>query len=338
MKLVLGVLIVCAALSASANTCETLFFLDKTVKQTRSEMTPQEKVDAINNDRYDAAFDGKIRAEYVPEFKTIRQFSVSGRIPSDAKVRVLVTHGSGAVYSHSDAMRSLIRSLGEDKGLAKPSSNISRLREYENFTKVALEAIDLPFHGQGNRHESLRNKEDVTQYLIRYLKQMKAETPHLPLVVFGRSSSPSLFIEILTREPGLIDGVINMSPVVPLTKEIVTEGTRLALEMAAKGEFPVYPEGLHWIDNLLLNTKWDETSLNGKPALFLTGKADWEVTDVERNFMARLAQDHANVRHIDIPGAGHDVFRENKINNDKQVLQTLKSVQDFLADMAKSKQ
>lgn len=336
MRLLVGLFVVCVCAQAQANTiCDNLFQNIEELKRVRSELTAQEKIDAINNDRYDAAYDGKIRAEYLPEFNTIRQFSISGRMPNDAKVRVLLTHGAGAIYSHSDAMRPLVRWLGEGKGLAKPSSNVSKLREHETFTKVAIEAIDLPFHGKGSRDEKLHNKEEVTAYLIRYLKQMKAETPHLPLVVFGRSSSPSLFIDILSREPDLIDGMIAMSPVIPLNPEIVREGTRLALEMAEKGLFPVYPEGLNWVDNLLMQVHWHEKSLNGKPALFLTGKDDWEVVDLERNLMARVAAENSNVRYIDIPGAGHDVFRETKINNDKQVLQTLKAVEDFLSEMAK---
>lgn len=339
MRLLAGVLIACASLNVYASECGSIFeskdSSDK--KQNREELSSQEKVDAINNGVYDAAFDGKLKAEFVPDFNTIRQFPASGRIPADAKVRVLLSHGAGATYSHSDAMRSLIRSLGEEKGLAKPSSNISKIREYDKFTKVAIEAIDLPFHGKGSRDASLHDKEAVTAYLTRYLKQMKAETPHLPIVVFGRSSSPSLYIDILSREPNLIDGVINMSPVIPLTREIVTEGTQKAYEMAAQGSFAIHKEGLDWVDNLLLQTNWNEKSLNGKPALFLTGKEDWEVTTLERNFMAKLAQDQSNVRYIDLPGAGHDVFRETKINNDKQVLETLKAVEDFLFEIANTK-
>lgn len=340
MRILLCTVVLCISINVHANNCRSLFEPVSThqeIKQTRSELTALQKVEAINQDRYDQAFDGKIRADYIPEFDTIRQYSVSGRIPHDAKVRVLVTHGSGAIYSHSDAMRQVIRWLGEEKGMAKPSSNISKIREYENFTKVALEAIDLPFHGKGSRAENLRDKDEVSRYLERYLIQMKAETPHLPIVVFGRSSSPSLFIEILTRNPSLIDAVIFMSPVVPLNRQIVIDGTRKALEMAEKGEFAVYPEGLAWIDNILLNTRWDENSLNGKPALFLTGRDDWEVVDIERNYMTKMAETHSNVRHIDIPGAGHDVFRQTKVNTDKQVLETLKAIEDFLAEVARSK-
>ncbi len=340
MRILLCTAVLCISINVYADFCSSLFrpiSNHQDIKQTRAELTALEKVEAINQDRYDQAFDGKIRADYIPEFDTIRQYSVSGRIPSDAKVRVLVTHGSGAIYSHSDAMRQVIRWLGEDKGLAKLSSNISKIREYPNFTKVAIEAIDLPFHGKGSRAENLRDKDEVSKYLERYLIHMKEETPHLPIVVFGRSSSPSLFIEILTRNPSLIDAVIFMSPVVPLNREIVMEGTRKALEMAEKGEFAVYPEGLAWIDNILLNTRWNENSLNHKPALFLTGREDWEVVDIERNFMSTLAQKHSNVRHIDIPGAGHDVFRQTKINTDKQVLETLKAIEDFLAEVAKTK-
>jgi len=199
MRLLVGIIIACASVCAKADECGSIFDSKNSndKKQNREELSPQEKVDAINNGTYDSAFDGKLKAEFLPAFDTIRQFSVSGRIPKDAKVRVLLSHGAGATYSHSDAMRSLIRSLGEEKGLAKPSSNISKIREYPQFTKVGIEAIDLPFHGKGTKDETLREKDAVTAYLVRYLKQMKAETPHLPIVIFARISSPSLFIHVI---------------------------------------------------------------------------------------------------------------------------------------------
>lgn len=318
-----------------ANSCWAYFHpVDLAHLQSQKRST----VERINTSNYDREYDGLISAELLPEFDTIRLFTATGRLGHNPQVRMLFTHGNGATYSNADAMRRPLRYFSDEAGTARASSNVTKIRQYPRFVKVASEAPDLPFHRFGSRNPSLRNYSAVTDYWIRYLKIMKSETPNIPLVVFTRSSSAVLFLNILEKEPGLIDAFILMSPTIPLNPDLVLQASNLLYEKAARGEFPINHEGLNWIDSILIQAHWDLSTLKKTPTLILTGKEDWEVVEIERDFLKQVAAINPNVTYVDIPGAGHDVLRETKTYKDRDILKTLMLIQDFLFSLTSKNQ
>jgi hypothetical protein len=298
-----------------------------------------EKVELINNSLYQPLKADEMKAELLESFETIRIFPSTGRIPKDAKVRLVALHGNGATYSQSDAMSKLLRLFGESGKNYKSGSTSKKLRNYQNFTQAAVEAIDIIGHGVGPLASKYNNLEKSADYLIAYLRMLKQETPELPLVVFTRSGSGILLAEAIRKAPDLVDASIIMSSPVP-RKQWVEYDFEKVYELERQGKLQVNKEGLAWAKQIMLEANWDPSLVFGKtPTLILTGAKDFEVENYERHYYELLSQMRPNIEYRDLSHAGHDILRQDKTlgMTNSMYLENLKYLADFLHNLSLEK-
>lgn len=299
----------------------------------------KEKVSLINASLYHPLKADEMKAEVLENFETIRIFPASGRIPKDAKIRLVALHGNGATYSQSDAMSKLIRLFGESGKSYKSGSTSKKLRNHPRFTQVAAEAIDIIGHGVGPLASKYNSLEKSADYLISYLRMVKNETPHLPLVVFTRSGSGILLAEAIKRAPNLVDASIVMSSPVP-RKQWVEYDFEKVFTLEREGKLQVNKEGLDWARNIMLEANWNPLNVFGKnPTLILTGSKDFEVENYERHYYDLLSRMRSNIEYRDLSHSGHDILRQDKNlgMTNSMYLENLKFLSDFLHSLTSGK-
>lgn len=291
------------------------------------------RVAEIKSGQYKLPFPGD--AEVVPQFQSIRLFPATGRLPKNAQLRVLFFHGSAGAYSHCKSMTQHMYLLGHQGKDFSRKSLAKMIRGLPNFVHIAAECMDGPFHGLGSRDELLYDQDELARYYAGYLRQARAETPNLKLVVFTRSSSANILFEVVKRYPGLIDGMVLMSPTVPV-KEWYESALQKLRALAAKGEIEMNEKGAHWIMSLLSHSKWDKETLKNIPTLILSGDSDFERDAGELIFLQGLAAVSPNINLLNIPHAEHDVLRPTDSGQyDKpQILETVRAIEDFFSKFA----
>jgi pimeloyl-ACP methyl ester carboxylesterase len=254
---------------------------------------------------------GRIKAEYVPEFSTPRLFPATGRIPANAQARVLALHGMGANTANSKATAYMLSQLGNaDTGEA--GSTLQYLQRLSTHVPLAIEAIDLPKHGFNEAQDQFNTLDSVVEYLAIYIRQMKQETPYLPLYVYARSATAMFVSAVNAKYPGLIDGMIFDSPELPGRPDLEArqeESMRKSLESADK----VFNKEIHdWYKRLTRQIQWTPDYFGNTPLLILTGSLDAELLPEERQQYQWLADHGINTLYMDIEGAGHIVFNTRR--------------------------
>ena len=250
-----------------------------------------------------------ISAEEVPDFQTIRLFhKIGGRIHPQSDVRMLLIHGNGSSRSHSKAMALMLRHFS-DPGAATAGGTLKKMSEMPGYVKISAEAIDLPGHGVGPLLSNFSEPAKTTEWLTRYEKQMKAETPNLPFVVMTRSGSGPIASRTLEKNADLVDAFVLMSPVYPGDQKMLDHGVELLLEDARINQFTVDMPLINWAKKNSAETHWTPEYFKGKPVLIMTGSEDTQMTEIERSIYRKFAEQSPNIHYVDIKGAGHDVLR-----------------------------
>lgn len=252
----------------------------------------------------------RVSLEADEKFRTIRLIhSINGRIPEGSKARILFLHGNGSSRSRAFSMAGILRTLVER--LAPDSyrsgKTINYLRRNLNIP-LAGEAIDLPGCGNGPALDDFPNIDKVADWLASYIIDMKKGSPELPIIVFTRSSSAALAIEVAKKYPKLIDAFILMSPTYPGDPQLIKDGTDVVKKMAEEGVFTINEPGLAWIDKILLQTKWTIDTFANIKAYILTGENDEQVVAKEKAFYKSFAQFNTSVTYHMFPGAEHNVL------------------------------
>ena len=217
--------------------------------QSRCEQLAKKRqllIDAHHSGEMGQSYVNRIRAEVILEAETIRLCPAEGKMPVDAEGVLVLLHGCGVNVSQSSSMRKWIRLFGEKETSKRNMMwTQKQLLNYENYTRLAVEAIDLPGHGVGPLLDRFQTLEHVTAWLGKYLRKKKADASGRPLFVMTRSSSAIFPAAVNRLAPGLIDGIVFVSPSLPGEPEIIAQEIAAARENVCRGVYhAVNEEGL----------------------------------------------------------------------------------------------
>lgn len=274
--------------------------------------------------------------EPVPEFQTVRHFYVGGRINDDIKVRILLLHGLGASTSSSTAMEPFLKYFSNNSGNHKGGSVTKKIQNYENFVRAGAEAIDLPGHRFGAPVELFPTLDGSADYIADYIRKMKAETPGLPLIVMTRSAGGIFAENIVRRHPGLIDGLILTSPTCP-NANTYRDALEVLKEEESQGLIKINWPGLNWAFQLMEQAHFHDETFGKVPTLIMTGGQDLETSEEERAYYTNLNNTVPGVQYINVPEAGHDLGREGGPYREKNLISTLKLMQDHFRKVVESR-
>lgn len=294
------------------------------------------KVKAIEGNYYGPLLNQKLSAQVLPELETVRLYPATGLVPEGAKFSLVGLHGAAAMYSSAETMVKMIRYWG-DSGPTKKGTNTRKLRNHPSFRLAAAEAPDIIGHGMGPLASENQGKEMATDYLVRYLQRVKKERPNLPLIVWVRSSSGILIENVVQREPNLIDGIVLMSSPVP-KNEWLKNALETLLQMESEGILKTNAEGLDWVERVMYESTWNLETVFGKvPTYILTGSRDPEMMEYERQYYRDLAAARDNISYRDVLNAEHDILKSNHEYRDSDIVNTMKGISDFIAEIVDSK-
>ena len=276
------------------------------------------------------SYANRIRAETIPEAETIRLYPAESKMPAGAEGVLVLLHGCGVDASQSSTMRKWIRLFGEKETSKKNMMwTQKQLLQYENYTRLAVEAIDLPGHGVGPLLDRFQTLELVADWLGTYLRRKKAEASGSPLFVMTRSASAIFPAAVKRREPDVIDGMVFVSPSFPGEPDIIAQEIAAARENVRRGVYGAVNEaGIVWIEQMLHQADWGEAEdFGGVPTLIVTADRDIEVVDLARAHFQALAERLPNVAYHEFSSEAHDFLSfEDKARRD-EALRGLKLIQ-----------
>jgi pimeloyl-ACP methyl ester carboxylesterase len=243
--------------------------------------------------------------------RTLRMIGRNGRVPEDSKARILVLHGNGTSRSRAFTMATIVRFFS---GRSQTTKTMNLLRQGPDYIPVAAESIDAPGCGVGPGLHDFKNIDDVTNWLASYIIDMRRATPDLPLILFTRSSSAALAMSVAKKYPGLIDGLVLMSPTLPGNAEIIDAGARAMYEYERQQQFVINGPGLQWIDRMLKQIPvWTPEYFGDRRVFILTGDHDDQMVNLERETYKRIADTQPNVKYTAYP-APHEVVSTSEPN------------------------
>lgn len=279
-----------------------------------------------------ASYVKRIRAEDIPEAETIRLYPAEGKMPVDAEGVLILLHGCGVDASQSSTMRKWIRLFGEKQTSRKNMMwTQNRILQYANYTRLAVEAIDLPGHGVGPSLDGFQTLDQVADWLGTYLQRKKAEAPDKPLFVMTRSSSAILPVAVNRQYPELIDGMVFVSPSLPGDPEISAQEIAAARENVRRGIYSaVNEEGMRWIEQMLNQAEWGHAEdFCGVPTLILTADNDIEVVEKAREHFQAMAERLPNVGYYQFHAEAHDFLSFEDKARRGEALRALTLIQDM---------
>ncbi len=295
-------------------------------------------VEAHRKGQMGASYVKRICAEEIPDAETIRLYPAEGKLPVDAEGLLIMLHGCGVDVSQSSTMRKWIRLFGEKETSKKNMMwTQHRILHYENYTRLAVEAIDLPGHGVGPSLDGFQTLDQVADWLGTYLQRKKAEAPDKPLFVMTRSSSAIFPAAVNRTYPGLIDGMVFVSPSLPGDPEISAQEIAAARENVRRGIYgAVHEEGIVWIEKMLNQADWGHAEdFLGVPTLILTADNDIEVVEKAREHFRALAARLPNVQYHQFDSAAHDFLSFEDRARRGEALRGLALIQDMFRSVVR---
>ncbi|MBI4406025.1 MAG: hypothetical protein HY537_17840 [Deltaproteobacteria bacterium] len=254
----------------------------------------------------------QIRAEVDQRFRTLRIFPKSGRIPPNAKARVLLLHGIGMSYSSAGSWHAVINVVGGAEGSSGKTINF--VKNLPVHVPLGVEAVDLMYHRSGPKTFSLEFSwlSAITSWIGEYIFQMKQERPDLPVIVVARSAAARFAAAANNRFPGLMDGLVLISPTVPggpARDKLQYEG---AVQEVGDRIDTLDMETITWFFRTTRSINWKVPGYFGStPVLCLTGSTDPQVLPDDRVELEGLSKSLPNFEYEDLKGAGHNLFATN---------------------------
>jgi pimeloyl-ACP methyl ester carboxylesterase len=206
-------------------------------------------------------------------------------------------------------MTQILRSLAEP--LPSSSSTVKALRRDPNYLQISAESIDQIGCGEGPALPEFADASRGVEWLASYIRDMKRETPDLPVVVLTRSSSAAMAVETAKKHPELVDALVLMSPSHPGDPAVFDGGLKVVMEELRLGLFEANMPNLLWIAEILKQLRWDASTFN-RPTYIMTGGKDLEVSALEREHYSLYATTNPNVAYRDFSEAGHNILDTNK--------------------------
>lgn len=251
----------------------------------------------------------QLMAETAPELGTVRYLLKPELRIENPTAQVLCLHGFGADYSIGMSMAMIIRMLAESPDISK-SKSVKAFRRMPSYRPLHAEAIDLPGSGGGPSLDRFPTLDATVEWLARYIEDMKARQNGLPVYILARSGSPFLATAVANKYPALINGIIAMSALRPGDKDAFDSSLSALRVEAANPRKPFVPNEpvLAWLKEMMMTVVWSPEYFQKLNVFFLTGSADAQVSQAERNFYGNLAQTLSNVTFYDSPEAQHNVM------------------------------
>ncbi|MEM1444751.1 MAG: hypothetical protein AAGF84_01740 [Planctomycetota bacterium] len=250
-------------------------------------------------------FAGLVRHRHA-RLNTYWYASRKGTLPEGATVLLPLLHGIGPTTSHAGSMLAVLNALTGSKKKPGRSKSLAALRDLPYHREVGAATIDLPGCAGTPAPHALRSLPNYAQWLASWFQELQADHG-VPLIPIARSASATPLAEICKQHPGLIEGVVLLSPMLPRD---ATHSNADLLRRVEAGECELNRQGFDLMNTLNAQTDWDRTAdpFAGTPTLILTGSRDTQVSDRVRAQCAEWDASNALVEHVDIEGAPHDVF------------------------------
>ncbi len=249
-------------------------------------------------------------AELVARFNTYR-IVPRNQIPiHQAKVVFVAIHGNGGGNSGPHSLSALLAEFVK----------MGIITEGE-ASKFYAEAPALPGAEAGPNRNNYQTPEEVVQWTIQYLRELRKQMgPDAKLVVFTRSSGADFGIKaaLETADEGLINEVISMSP----TTTGIRPEDKARLEAAEAGAIQdlqnngsgINSSAFAWIMKMLnLSKAWEAFDFKRLIGItkfkFLDGSEDKQVPIIEREYTSDLTRESdGNLVMFDYFRALHDTF------------------------------
>jgi len=270
------------------------------------------------------------RVQYDSQLDTVRYQLAAGRIPEGSQVIIAFHHGGGTTKSHSHAMMQPFHILTSKA--ARKSELMKHLIALPSRLAVAGEAIDAPAHGFGPDPERFAKLDNLVEWLADQIRELKKSG--LPVIPLARSASTGYFLAVQQKYPGLLDGLILMSPVDPDVGMKV--GSVALYKQQEEGRLTINEKGLKFVQDMYSQMDWSnlKEQLKGLPVLVLIGGKDIETPKETQDLMRHLVEgSHPLSQFYLDPEAGHEVLSVV----DKSVgLRSFTAVQNFIAGVVQS--
>jgi len=267
--------------------------------------------------------------EYDPRLDTIRYQLAAARIPVGSQVIIAFHHGGGTTKSHSHAMMQPFHILTAKA--ARKSDLMKFLVALPSRLVIAGEAIDAPGHGLGPDPDRFPKLDDLVEWLATQIRELKKSG--LPVIPLARSASTGYFLAVHQKYPGLLDGLILMSPVDPGVGMRV--GVEALHQQENDGRLVINKKGLDFVQRMYSQMDWSnlKDQLKGLPVLVLIGGKDVETPKETQDLMRNLVEgSHPLSQFYFDPEAGHEVLSVI----DKGIgLRSFTAVQNFIAAVVK---
>ncbi len=262
---------------------------------------------------------------FMPDLGTTCYHSRKGVFPDGADVVMPLLHGVGPTTSHAGSMFALLNVLTGSKKKPGRSRSLTELRALPHHRPVGAVAIDLPGCNGTPTPDGVRQLDGYADWLAGWFRQLKSDSG-TRLVPLARSASATPVAEINRRYPGLIDGVVLLSPMLPGDAE---HSNADLLRRVGLGECRLNTVGFELMNTLNAQTRWDKADepFGATPVLILTGGLDTQVSDRARTRCRVWADRSPHVEHINVTDATHDVLN---LRNRAPALEAFSRLYSFL--------
>jgi len=241
-----------------------------------------------------------------PELNTSRYRSAKGLRLEGATACVPLMHGTGPLTSHAGSMLAILNTLTASKRKPGRSKSLKRLRAMQDYTVLSSEAVDLPGSHGRPIPAGLDELPRYAEWVARWFADLRAATG-LPVIPLARSASATVTAEVARCHPGLIDGIILLSPMLPTASE---HSNADLLRRVSAGDCELNRAGFDFMNRINAQSDWDQRGdpFAGLPTLIFTGELDTQASDPARDRCRGWADRLPNVRYHDVEDAGHDVL------------------------------
>jgi len=154
-----------------------------------------------------------------------------------------------------------------------------------------------------------------------YLQTVRERYPRSKIYLLSKSASSYIAVEAARisqhETPGLLEGLILMSPVVPSDPDLISQNKTNLAEVDKQAGTVTIPEIMDWRWRMAEQQSWFiENPFSSLRVFFCTGEVDTEVLAKERAHLTQFqAADPSRVFFTDYPSLGHDLALPNRKTN-----------------------
>ena len=234
-----------------------------------------------------------------------RYTSSRRRCSTTSSVFLPLLHGMGPMTSCAGSMFAILNTLTASKRKKGRSKSLKLLRELPNYRICDAEAIDLPGCFGRQLPEEHSCLDGICNYVRRWLVPIQTATG-APIIPIARCASATIVVELNRLHPGLFEGMILLSPMLPSDAE--HSNNDLIGRVAAR-ECELNEVAYHLMNEINSESTWEsqDDPFMGLPTLILTGSNDQQTSADARQVFSNWDHRHGHVTWAQFD-TGHDVF------------------------------